>query len=171
MEPKVKNGQFTWFYRNGNKRMYNFFKNDSLLIFEEFNEAGKSLFGRISRKECKDLLTEAEKQKLGFVDVIGIDEPAEFPGGNEKLLEYIQSNLIYPQEAVDKKMHGRVIVTFTVSKSGRIKNVKTPFNVYPVMEREARRLVISMPKWKPGKNHGEVVEDKQAIPIVFILSR
>ena len=166
IEPKVKHGEFMWYYPNGNKKLHHIYRNDSLMIFQEFDESGRCTVS-VLKKEYVENLSQAEKEKRGIKK--RIEEPAEFPGGEEKLLEYINSHTNYPQEAQDKKIEGRVIVRFTVSKSGRIKNVTSLYYANPILIKEARRLVLSMPKWKPAKDKGKIVEDIHAIPIVFKL--
>lgn len=166
LEPKVKNGEFTWYQANGIKKLYTLFRNDTIFITETFDESGKSI-DRILKKEYIETLSKEEKEKLGLK--VEIEEPAEFPRGEEKLLEFISSNIRYPEEAIENKIEGTVYVLFNISKSGKVKDVTTPKNDYPILEKEAERVILSMPRWKPGKDKGKIVEDSKALPITFKL--
>ena len=165
-ETKIKNGNFTWYYPTEMKMMYQLYKNDILLIDERFDQTGKTI-QKVLKKEYIDSLSISEKEKLGISK--SIDEPAQFPGGENKLIEYEISHIIYPSEAVKEKIEGKVFVRFTISKNGRPQNATTLYNPSPLLEKEAIRMVLAMPNWIPGKNNGVIVEDSVLLPIVFKL--
>ncbi|MBR4885802.1 MAG: energy transducer TonB [Muribaculaceae bacterium] len=104
-----------------------------------------------------------------FWDIYYIPPQPEFPGGQEALMEWIEQNKVYPQEAIDKGIEGRVIVKFTVEEDGTVTNGKIVRGVDPLLDKEALRLVSIMPKWKPGMNNGEVVRCFFTLPITFKL--
>ena len=93
-----------------------------------------------------------------------------FPGGEQKLVEFIQENVVYPQEAKEKKIKGKVIVRFVVSKTGEITDVQVRKSPHPLLEEEAVRVVKSMPKWVPGTRDGKPVDANMTLPIDFILT-
>lgn len=88
----------------------------------------------------------------------------EFPGGEKAMYKWIDENLVYPPEVMEEGITGRVIVQFTVTKEGEIKNAKVVRGRHPALDKEALRLVNSMPKWKPGKEPKDVVYN---LPVVF----
>jgi protein TonB len=100
-----------------------------------------------------------------------VDQPAEFPGGERKMYEFIQEHLQYPEKAAAAGKQGTVRVKFVVHEDGSITNVEiTRGNLGFGMDEEAKRVIASMPKWKPGKNNGVAVKSIFHIPITFKLS-
>ena len=98
-----------------------------------------------------------------------VEEMPSFPGGVAAMMSYISSNIKYPQSAREALIMGRVIVSFIVEKDGSISDARVVRNVDADLDREALRVVKSMPKWKPGKNKGSVVRVKFTVPVVFRL--
>ena len=98
-----------------------------------------------------------------------VEEMPSFPGGNAALMSYLNSNTKYPVVAQENGVQGRVIVSFVVERDGSISDVKVARSVDPSLDREAQRVVKSMPKWKPGKQNGSAVRVKYTVPVVFRL--
>lgn len=92
-----------------------------------------------------------------------------FPGGQQALMKYLNENIRYPIIAQENGVQGRVIVQFTVRKDGTIDDVKVVRSADPSLDKEAVRLVKSMPNWEPGKQRGKAVHCKFTVPIVFKL--
>lgn len=92
-----------------------------------------------------------------------------FPGGNGALMSYLSSNVKYPVVAQENGVQGRVIVSFVVERDGSISDVKVIRSVDPSLDREAARVVKSMPKWNPGKQNGSAVRVKYNVPVSFRL--
>ena len=92
-----------------------------------------------------------------------------FPGGTQKLKEFIEENLRYPKELEESCVQGRVIVRFIVERNGKLSNVKVVKSVHPVLDKEALRIVKLMPRWIPGRQNGITVRVKYIIPITFRL--
>jgi len=97
------------------------------------------------------------------------DDP-EFPGGYEALLKFIQDNMRYPKEALEKKIEGKVYVTFVVETDGSITGPRVLRDIGGGCGAEAIRLVKSMPRWKPGRQRDTVVRVQFNLPIRFELS-
>jgi TonB family protein len=99
-------------------------------------------------------------------------EPA-YIGGKEAMRSYLRDNLKYPQEEFDKKDEAVVFVDFVVDKDGIVREVEvtedTNENVDANFRSEAARVVSSMPKWTPGRQHGKAVDVKFSVPISFVL--
>jgi periplasmic protein TonB len=92
-----------------------------------------------------------------------------FPGGEEKLLEFITKNIRYPAIAEKKGIQGTVIVGFAVTSTGKIENVHVIRSLYPACDREAIRVVKLMPCWIPGRQNGEDEAVNYTLPIIFKL--
>ncbi len=93
----------------------------------------------------------------------------QFPGGEAALYKYIADNLRYPANAQEDGVSGRVIVQFTVNKSGNISDVSVIRSRHPSLDREAVRVVRSMPRWNPGKQNGHPVNVIYTLPVTFRL--
>ena len=99
-----------------------------------------------------------------------IEELPEFPGGGrEAMKSWILNNLKYPGEARTKKIAGVVDVGFRVTSAGKIKDVQVIKSVNPLLDAEAKRVISSMPDWKPGSQHGKPVPVQMRVPVEFKL--
>lgn len=94
-----------------------------------------------------------------------------FPGGQEALFEFLSKNVKYPAIAQKNGIEGRVIVEFVVAKDGKIEKVKVArTGGDPSLDKEAVRVIKSMPRWTPGKRRGEPVRVKYTVPVNFRLN-
>ena len=113
---------------------------------------------------------QVQKRNTAPQDVFDVvEEMPQYPGGMQAMLSFLQENITYPKDAQEKKISGRVLVTFVVEKDGSISNVETVKSVFPSLDEEAVRIVKAMPNWKPGKQNGKVVRVKYTLPISFSL--
>ena len=96
-----------------------------------------------------------------------VDERAQFPGGQNEMLKYLQENLQYPEAAKANNVHGRVFVKFIVERDGSLSDIKVMKGIGSGCDEEAIRLIQSMPKWKPGKNKGKEVRTSMTVPVNF----
>ena len=94
----------------------------------------------------------------------------QYPGGQIAMLKYIMENIKYPEQAMKEGIQGRVTVRFIVEKDGSISNVKPVLSVHPLLDKEAVRVVKSMPKWSPGKQKGKPVRVQFNVPVMFKLN-
>ena len=92
-----------------------------------------------------------------------------YPGGIEKMFEFIADNLRWPGDD-DSCIQGRVVVSFIVEKDGSLTDVKVIKSLDPAFDKEAIRVVKSMPKWKPGMWRGKPARIHYCIPIRFRLA-
>lgn len=97
-----------------------------------------------------------------------VEQMPEFPGGEEKLFDYLRKNIVYPPMAKDAGISGTVHVTFEIDQTGTVKDVKIVRGVRG-LDDEAIRVVKSMPPWKPGKQGGVPVRVQFGLPIRFSL--
>ncbi len=95
-----------------------------------------------------------------------VEQMPSFPGGQEALMTYINHNIKYPEEDCGQ---GRVTVSFIVEKDGSITNATIRRSVDSAFDREALRVISSMPKWIPGKNNGRNVRVRFNVPVQFKL--
>lgn len=98
-----------------------------------------------------------------------VEEMPEFPGGDAALKAYLAQSVKYPTIAQENGIQGKVYVSFVVGKDGSITNAKIARSVDPSLDKEALRVVNSLPKWKPGKQGGKPVRVSYTVPINFVL--
>ena len=99
-----------------------------------------------------------------------VDESPEFPGGTNALMGYFRDNMVIPDSCRENNIQGRVLVTFIVEKDGSITKPEVVKSVHPILDAEALRLVSAMPKWKPGRQNGEVQRVKYTVAVNFRLN-
>ena len=98
-----------------------------------------------------------------------VSQMPAFPGGQGALFEWLGKNVVYPADAKEVGVQGRVIVAFVVECDGSISNVRVVKTVYPSLDKEAIRVVSSMPKWIPGRQGEEAVPVEYTLPVSFRL--
>ena len=96
-----------------------------------------------------------------------VEQMPEYPGGMSAMMEFLQTEIKYPQDAIKQNVGGRVMVMFVVEPDGSLTNVRVARKVFPSLDAEAVRVVKSMPKWKPGKEKGREVRVNFTLPVVF----
>lgn len=146
-----------------------------------FQESFLELMSMVAEKEREesgsvDLSNQSQENSLqrgevsseeGVFDVV--ERMPEFPGGNQALFKYLSTNIKYPVVAEENGIQGRVVVTFVVEKDGSISHTQVEKSVDPSLDKEAIRVVLSMPLWKPGIQKGKPVRVKYTLPITFRL--
>ena len=98
-----------------------------------------------------------------------VESMPEFPGGMSALGRYIADKVRYPVIAQENRIQGRVYVTFVVNKQGVVENVEIRRGVDPALDKEALRVINSLPNWKPGKQRGKPANVRYTVPINFKL--
>ena len=98
-----------------------------------------------------------------------VEEMPQFPGGENALMDYVAKNVVYPEEAKEKEIQGRVFIGFVVEKDGSIGEVKVLRGIGGGCDEEAVRVIKGMPKWKPGMQKGKPVRVSYMMPINFKL--
>ena len=97
-----------------------------------------------------------------------VEDMPSFPGGN--VSKWIAKNVKYPVLAMENGIQGKVFIQFVIERDGSITDVKVVRGVDASLDKEAVRVVQSMPKWKPGKQRGKPVRVAYTLPINFQLS-
>ena len=99
-----------------------------------------------------------------------VEQKPQFPGGDAAFRKYLQSHIIYPPMASENNIEGNVIVQFLVDKTtGKVGDVKVVHSADKYLDREAIRLVKSLPKFTPGRHNGEPVDVWYVLPVSFIM--
>lgn len=128
---------------------------------EETNQAVEIKYVPIAVEE-----EEPEEQTIFEV----VEQMPEFPnGGMAGLMQYLSKNIKYPTIAQENGTQGRVTVQFVVNRDGSIVDAKVLRGVDPYLDKEAIRVISSMPKWKPGMQRGKAVRVKYTVPVMFRL--
>jgi periplasmic protein TonB len=99
-----------------------------------------------------------------------VDHMPDFPGGEIALTRYLAEKSRYPDIARDNGIQGRVLVQFVIDEKGRVTNVMLARSVHPALDREALRVVSSLPIWTPGEQRGKKVKVTYTVPIYFRLA-
>ena len=99
-----------------------------------------------------------------------VEERPQFPGGDAELMKYLQKNIKYPSICQEQGIQGRVIVQFVVNTDGSIVDAQVIKPVNPYLDKEALRVISTMPKWIPGKQRGKAVRVRFTVPVTFRLS-
>ena len=113
----------------------------------------------------EDEIVEEEEEPIFMV----VETEPEFPGGYEAMLKFLSDNIVYPQEAKDNKIEGRVIVTFVVEKDGSISSIRVLSDIGSGCGAEVVRVLKLMPKWKPGMQKGQPVRVQYSLPVLFTI--
>ena len=108
---------------------------------------------------------EVEEQQIFQV----VEEMPEFPGGMGECMKFLGKNIKYPTISQENGVQGRVIVQFVVNRDGSIVDPVVVRGVDPYLDKEALRVISTMPKWKPGKQRGKAVRVKYTVPVMFRL--
>lgn len=118
-------------------------------------------------KEHKVIVEEKEPEK----PFVSVEQMPQFPGGDTELMRFISSNLKYPTIAAENGIEGRVVIRFVVSKDGDVTDAQVVRSLDPSCDKEAIRVVKSMPKWVPGKQNGRNVPVYYTLPVLFKLQK
>jgi TonB family protein len=110
----------------------------------------------------------SDSQKIENAETT-IDKIPEFPGGQTALTKFILDNVKYPEDAKKNGIEGKVLVSFTVTKTGKLDNINVNQKVNDLLDAEAIRVVSAMPDWTPGEIKGAPIDVEMVLPIQFKL--
>ncbi len=120
--------------------------------------------------KAKEVIAQPEPPKVEETKVFDVvEQMPSFPGGPTALMTYLSQNTKYPVVAQENGVQGRVVVSFVVERDGSITDVRVVRSVDPSLDKEATRVVKSMPNWIPGKQNGSTVRVKYNVPVSFKL--
>lgn len=137
---------------------------------EEVKEVQVSTVTQEGNKDIVDVptdpvVTDPDEGKIFTV----VEEMPSFPGGEDKLFDYLRKNIKFPPVARENGIQGRVFVTFVVDKDGRVKDARILRGIGGGCDEEALRVISNMPDWKPGKQNGRSVSVQYNLPVNFTL--
>ncbi len=121
--------------------------------------------GSVEEQNAKNSNGESGKKVYKTVETL-----PEFKGGQNAMINYLVSNIKYPENAKKKGIQGKVFVAFIVGETGKVSNVRVVKGVNAELDAEAVRVVASMPDWNPGKDKGKAVDVELTLPIQFKLN-
>ena len=98
-----------------------------------------------------------------------VEQMPRFPGGEAALMKYINTHIQYPAEALKNRIEGRAVVQFVVEKTGNIGEVKVVRSLGKDLDKEAVRVIKSLPKFTPGRQNGKAVSVWYTLPVIFKL--
>lgn len=120
--------------------------------------------------KAKEVIAQPEPPKEEETKVFDVvEQMPSFPGGQAALMSYLSNNIKYPQIAMENGVQGRVVCTFVVERDGSITDIRVVRGVDPSLDKEAIRVLKSMPHWIPGKQNGSAVRVKFTVPVTFKL--
>lgn len=152
-----QNGNFQYFYANGNPESEGRFKNGIKVgVWKRWSFDG-------SKKPDRYYPDENFKAKTRSTN------PAKFPGGMAALQKLITDSLKYPAEAKERGLEGTVYVTFTVDATGEVSRPEVSEGVHFLLNEEAMRFVSAMPTWAPASKNGTSVDSSFIMPVTFSL--
>lgn len=122
-------------------------------------------------REHKDEIIVEEKKPEPVKEEIfqAVEQMPQFPGGEAELLKYIATHIKYPTMAAENNIQGRVVVKFVVKKDGQVGDVVVVRGKDPDLDKEAQRVVKTLPAFIPGKMNGQAVSVWYTLPINFKL--
>jgi len=142
------------------------------IINAELLENDPYLDELLQEQQVKEDLKEPEKEETAPVDkqlYTIVEEMPSFPGGETGLLEFLSKNLRYPYSAKAGKIENTVICSFFIEKDGSLTQATVMQSASLVLDREALRVIRTLPKWIPAKKHGKPIRVKYILPISFRL--
>lgn len=122
-------------------------------------------------REHKDEVIVEEKKPEPVKDEVfqSVEQMPVFPGGEAELLKWISTHIKYPTIAMENGIQGRVTIRFVVTKDGSIGEVQVARGKDPDLDKEAVRVVKSLPKFNPGRMNGQPVSVWYTLPVNFKL--
>lgn len=149
--------------------------NDILTIIDDESELEETILATTEETgedvEIKHIPVAVEEELPVEDEIFEVveDKPEFSDGGAAGLMRYLSTNIKYPTIPQENGVQGKVTVQFVVNKDGSIVDVKVLRGVDPYLDKEAVRVISSMPRWKPGKQRGVPVRCKFTVPVTFKL--
>ena len=147
-------------------------------VAESTAAAGSTTFDQgtddlnVVREYREEIIVEEKKPEPVKEEIFtAVEQMPQFPGGEGELLKYIGSHIKYPPMAAENNIQGRVVVKFVVKKDGNVGEVVVLRGKDPDLDKEAVRVVKTLPKFIPGKMNGRAVQVWYTLPINFKLQQ
>ncbi|RDV14371.1 TonB family protein [Pontibacter diazotrophicus] len=187
----IMDGPYYEWHKNGNVKVQATYSNDRLIgEYKSWYESGKLHYkrkyrdnlpqdtliayyetGDVRRVEVYDggkmvsgkLFDEAG----GEMEFFPMEQMPEFPGGEQKMLNWLSRNIKYPKSMRKEKVQGLVVLSYVVEENGSIGEVEVVKELHPAADAEAVRMLNSMPAWKPGLQEGKPIDVRYTLPINY----
>lgn len=140
---------------------------DNANIEETVIASTEDIGEKVEVKYVPVTVVEEEPEEQTIFEVV--ENMPEFPGGNAALMQFLSKNIKYPTIAQENAIQGRVIIQFVVNRDGSVVDPVVMRSVDPYLDKEALRVISTMPKWKPGMQRGKAVRVKYTVPVTFRL--
>lgn len=138
-----------------------------LMLFAAFITVAFACTKDMYQPNDKAIVDTSKKSNTDEAPYVLVDNMPEFNGGLKSLMEYIAKNKVYPTEAKENNIEGRVFVRLVIAKDGSATNVSVIKSVHPLLDAEAIKVIKEMPKWTPGSQGGKKVNVWYTIPVAF----
>ena len=126
----------------------------------------------VVREHKEEIIVEEKRPEPVKEEIFtAVEQMPQFPGGEGELLKYIATHIKYPTMAAENNIQGRAVVKFVVKKDGNVGDVVVIRGKGPGLDKEAQRVVKSLPKFIPGKMNGQSVSVWYTLPINFKLQQ
>lgn len=159
LDPEVKDGQFTWWFKNGKKRAETLFKDRNAIKEIQWDLTGKVTL----RRELVDIFHYVDGEKVETKAYL--EAAPEFEGGMSAVNKFIVENFKYPAALQENQPHGKIIVGLAIDTKGKVTDVNVDQSLDPLLDAEALRVIKKLPDWKPGILDGKPVTIRISIPI------
>ncbi|WP_205503535.1 energy transducer TonB [Rufibacter psychrotolerans] len=168
LKPENRNGEFSYYSESGVLTSKNIWVNNMVAETFTFDETGKQTLHIIKKEYLATLSTQEKLEKYGIKE---ITKQPEFPGGNNRLSEFLSKTIIYPPQAMQGEIQGRVIVAVSIDEKGNLKHIRVAQKAHPLLDEEALRIANLLPKkkWTPAQNNQENITADFIFPINFKL--
>lgn len=117
--------------------------------------------------ELREIAQDVEEEE----PYTAVEEMPQFPGGEKAMYDWLYDHLEYPYSAQERGISGNVWIRFVVSKEGKVERVEVARGIDPACDKEAQRVVASMPDWIPGRQNGRNVPVYYTIRVVYQLKK
>jgi TonB family protein len=176
-KPRIGEGDSVWWKYGSFREWYpsGQLKAEGSYIFDRFHDYLKTYYpnGVLRRNDVYHLDSlksgRCYAQDSSEIAYFPYLQTAEFQGGQSALFQFLAKTIKYPEDSRRNNYEGTVYVGFVISKTGEVENIKIKRSVSKLLDKEAIRVIKSMPKWKAGKQDGEPVRVAFTLPINFKL--
>ena len=145
-------------------------EDDSKISIKNVAEGAEDFTSQDQMK--KDVIVVEEPVKVEPEKIFdAVEQMPTFPGGDAALYKFIGDNLVYPAQAAEEGVSGRVTIRFVVERDGTVSQVTVARGKHPALDKEAKRVVSKLPKFIPGKQNGQTVRVFYTLPINFKLQQ
>lgn len=138
-------------------------------VYEIIEKDRCGIHDKIDFYDEKDSLLASLQVLEGRYFYSGLSYKARYPGGQEILDSFISNNLVYPQQAYDEKIQGKVYASFVIDEVGKVKDARIVSGVHPLLDQAALDVIRQIPKWYPATNKGKPVREIVTLNVSFSL--